>query len=549
MKRLKMGNICSIILSGFSILVTTPVLAEIVNLNLLHLNDINEITPPQNENGRGGLARVATLRQQLLRENPHTFTLLAGDLLSPSGLGNAQIEGQAIAGQQMIAVMNTLGLDYATFGNHEFDLRKEQFYARLQASNFQWVSTNVSTESGEPFEQVPRSIIFEIAGEQGTVVRVGLIGLTLDFNQRNYVTYADPIQSAKTQIQQLQGQVDILVALTHLSLEQDKQLADAIPEIDLILGGHEHENIQVWRGANLTPIFKADANARTVYVHRLSYDTTTQQLNIVSELFPITQAIPEDLTVRQIINEWLEKGYQAFRDNGFNPDEVIATLTESLDGLDSRIRHQPTNLTRLLTQFLLNEVETADLAILNSGAIRIDDVIEPGPITQYDILRLLPFSGIVRAVEMKGSLLEQVLTQGIENKGTGGYLQTANVKQDIDNNWMIADRPLDPNQTYTVVLPQFLVEGREQNLEFLTCEHHEIRCGEELRDIRLIVIEQWKKLSSVTFNSPSRRSPLETLMGTRGDRLLRGNLGVSFLPVDVGLHPIHDLWTSVATQS
>ncbi|MCT7955937.1 bifunctional metallophosphatase/5'-nucleotidase [Laspinema palackyanum] len=518
MKRLQIWKTCSLILSGFSILLATPVFAEIVNLNLLHLNDINEITPPQNENARGGLARVATLRQQLLRENPHTFTLLAGDLLSPSGLGNAQIEGQAIAGQQMVAVMNTLGLDYATFGNHEFDLRKEQFYARLQESNFQWFSTNVSNEFAEPFQQVPRSIIFEIAGEQGTVVRVGLIGVTLDLNRRNYVTYTDPIESAKTQIQQLQGQVDILVALTHLSFEQDKQLAESIPEIDLILGGHEHENIQVWRGANLTPIFKSDANAKTVYVHRLSYDTTTQQLNIISELVPITQSIPEDLTVRQIINEWLEKGYQAFRDNGFNPDEVIATLTESLDGLDSRIRHQPTNLTRLLTQFLLNEVKNADLAILNSGAIRIDDVIEPGPITQYDILRLLPFPGLVMAVEMKGSLLEQVLNQGIENKGTGGYLQTANVQQDIDNNWMIADRLLKPTQTYTVVLPQFLVEGREQNLAFLTCEHPDIHCGEELRDIRLIVINQWKKLSPVTFNPLSRRSPLEKLTGTSRDR-------------------------------
>ncbi|MCT7976986.1 bifunctional metallophosphatase/5'-nucleotidase [Laspinema olomoucense] len=495
MKRLQIWTTCSIVLSALSILLTTPVCAEIVNLNLLHLNDINEITPPQNKNARGGLARVATLKQQLLRENTHTFTLLAGDLLSPSGLGNAQIEGQAIAGQQMVAVMNTLGLDYATFGNHEFDLRKEQFYARLQEANFQWVSTNVSTESGEQFEQVPRSIILEIQGEKGAVVRVGLIGLTLDLNRRNYVTYTDPIQSAKTQVQQLQGQVDILVALTHLSLEQDKQLAEAIPEIDLIIGGHEHENIQVWRGPNLTPIFKSDANARTVYVHRLIYDTTTQQLNIVSELVPITQAIPEDLTVRQIIKEWLEKGYQAFRDNGFNPDQVIATLTESLEGLDSHIRHQPTNLTTLLTQFLLNEVETADLAILNSGAIRIDDVIEPGPITQYDVLRLLPFPGIVIAVDMKGSLLEQVLNQGTENKGTGGYLQTANVRRDIHNHWMIADRPLDPNQIYTVVLPQFLVEGREQGLDFLTCEHRDIHCGEELRDIRLIVIDQWKKFS------------------------------------------------------
>ena len=101
--------------------------AETIDITLLQLNDIYEIAPVSGGK-TGGLARIATVRQKLIAENPYTYTILAGDLLSPSALGTAKIDGVAIAGVQMVSVMNAIGLDFATFGNHEFDLTKEQFY-------------------------------------------------------------------------------------------------------------------------------------------------------------------------------------------------------------------------------------------------------------------------------------------------------------------------------------------------------------------------------------------------------------------------------------
>lgn len=442
---------CSLALQVLAIIRASPALAEIVNINLLHLNDIYEIATPKGENARGGLARVATLRQQLLRENPRTYTLLAGDLLSPSALGTAKIDGNPIAGQQMVAVMNTLGLDYATFGNHEFDLKEDQFYKRLEESKFRWFSSNVSDKYGQPFKGVPRSIVFEAKGEQGAVVRVGLIGLTIPINNKEYVSYSEKNkieEVAKKQIMELKGKVDILIAVTHLSIDQDIQLAKEVPEVQMILGGHEHENIQVWRGQNLTPIFKADANARTVYVHRLSYDTTTKQLKIDSELVTIDKKFDEDPSTANVANEWINKAFEAFKKEGFKAREVIASTDEQLDGLESSIRNEPTNLTKLITKFMLTEVEKADLAIINSGSIRIDDVIDRREITQYDVLRMLPYEDKIRAVEMKGSLLEEVLNRGNNNKGTGGYLQTANVSQDDKNNWLIKNKILDKDQKW-----------------------------------------------------------------------------------------------------
>jgi len=469
-----------------------PALAESVDITLLHLNDIYEITPVEGGK-RGGLARVATLRQQLLSKNPRTYTLLAGDAFSPSALGTAKVNGKPLAGEQMVAVMNAVGFNYATFGNHEFDLSETEFHQRLKESRFHWLSSNVGDAKGKSFTGVPQSQILTVKGDEGAVVRVGLIGLTVDSNSKDYVSYSDPITSAREQVKALKGRVDVIVALTHLALEQDQQLAAAVPEIDLILGGHEHENIQQWRGADFTPLFKADANARTVYIHNLSYDTESHNLQINSRLQPITDKIPEDPRTAQVVKQWVERGYQGFRASGFVPEQAIATTNVALDGLESSVRNESTNLTALIAQAMLTEVKKADLAIFNAGSIRIDDYIPPGPITQYDIIRILPFGGKVLAVEMKGSLLKRVLEQGQANRGKGGYLQAANVslKPNIGT-LLIQGQPLDLNRNYRVAINDFLMTGKEKGLEFLNLQQAGVKLIEEKRDIRFAVIDQLK---------------------------------------------------------
>ncbi|BAY64196.1 metallophosphoesterase [Calothrix brevissima NIES-22] len=475
-----------------TVALATPVMAEIVKINLLQLNDIYEITPVEGGT-RGGLARVATLRQQLYQSNPRTYTVLAGDFLSPSALGTAKINGTPLAGQQMVAVMNAVGFDYVTFGNHEFDLPEKLFYQRLQESRFRWVSSNVSDSQGQPFKGVPRAIIFNVKGDRGAIVRVGLIGLTINSNPANYVSYTDPIETAKQQVKALKGKVDIIVALTHLSIESDRLLAETVPEIDIIIGGHEHENIQQWRGRDFTPIFKADANGRTVYLHQLSYDTIKKNLQINSQLIPITEKIPEEPKTATVVKNWVEKGYQAFRVNGFEPNQEIARLSFALDGLESSVRNKSTKLTDLIAAAMLKEVPDADLAIFNGGSIRIDDIIPPGVITQYDVIRILPFGGKVVAIEINGALLQKVLEQGKANKGNGGYLQTAKVTQDSNSgNWLINGKILDAKKIYKVATTEFLISGKEKGLDFLNLQQPGIKLITEKRDIRFTVIEQLK---------------------------------------------------------
>ncbi|MEK7301710.1 MAG: bifunctional metallophosphatase/5'-nucleotidase, partial [Pseudomonadota bacterium] len=76
-----------------------------IHVTILHFNDIYEITPVSGGK-EGGIARVATLRKQLLASNPNTITTLGGDLFSPSAIGTAQYEGDRLAGRQMVDVLN-----------------------------------------------------------------------------------------------------------------------------------------------------------------------------------------------------------------------------------------------------------------------------------------------------------------------------------------------------------------------------------------------------------------------------------------------------------
>src|SRR5262245_24911653 len=168
---------------------------------ILHLNDIYEITPI--EAGKaGGLARVARFRAELKAKDPTLLTTLGGDYLSPSALGTARVAGEPLRGKQMVAVLNIVGVDWATFGNHEFDIPEAALRARLTESSFKLVSSNVTDGTGALFPNTVRSAVVPIRTPTGTV-RVGLIGLTIDANKQTWVRYSEPIAAAQSAIAEI----------------------------------------------------------------------------------------------------------------------------------------------------------------------------------------------------------------------------------------------------------------------------------------------------------------------------------------------------------
>ncbi|MCB0643168.1 MAG: bifunctional metallophosphatase/5'-nucleotidase [Phaeodactylibacter sp.] len=447
---------------------------------ILQMNDVYEISPL--ENGTvGGIARVATIKKRLEALHENVFCILSGDFLSPSLIGSLKYQGSRIKGQQMVEALNALGLDLVTFGNHEFDLDMEDPQKRIDESEFEWLATTVrhKTAGGtQPFYKevfgekhiLPDTYTWKISDADGTQADIGFFSTTINSNPRDYVEYLDFFQTPIDKADELGESCNLVLGVTHLERIQDLKLAGMLPQVPLLMGGHDHDHMIDTIGTAI--MTKADANAKTVYIHRFVLDTKTGAVNLKSELVPVTDAIPADPFVDMVVQRWVAVRDVAIKQVIENPFEVVYSTKVPLDARESMIRHQQAPIGKMINEgMLLACKEQAAAAFFNSGSIRLDDQLA-GSITPVDIFRTLPFGGKIMLVEIRGDVLIQTLTMGRENKGTGGYLQLLNLSFDeADQAWRIQGKKIQAGQVYKVAVSDFLLLGLETGLDFFTPEN------------------------------------------------------------------------------
>lgn len=475
-----------------------------IDFTILQLNDVYEISPL--EGGKaGGMARVAHIRQELLKENPNTISMLAGDFLSPSLMATLKMDnGERIAGLQMVETLNAMGMDYVTFGNHEFDLSSlETLQKRIDQSTFEYTVCNafmVKDGKTMPFTQkingedrpVPTYIIREIKNPAGQSMKLGIIGVVLPFNQQEYVSYTDVEETFKSTLAELKPQVDVVIGLTHLSIDQDMDLAGKISGVPLFIGGHDHVNMK--HKVKNTIIAKADANAKTVYIHRLQFFPATKKVVIKSEIKKVDDQIPNEPKTQAVVEKWSGNVNDILEDQGYEPNRKLMIADTPLECTESKIRTKQTNFGSLTTKAMANAWPGGDIYLINSGSMRLDDDIS-GTVVEYDVLRTFPFGGAIVKMDLKGEVVNQILNIGLfDNNGEGGYFQIFKVTGERDK-WKINGKALDKNKTYSVVLPEFVAQGREANLELLSDfdyenkESFQISGNTVKNDVRNIVIQ------------------------------------------------------------
>lgn len=483
-----------LLLAGFF-----PAFAQNDTLCILQLNDVYEIAPI--ENGKtGGMARVASVIHQKKLQYP-TYVVLAGDFVSPSVIGTTKINGERVNGAQMVDLMNRVGVDLVTFGNHEFDIPEPALQKRINESNFSWNTGNVfhRTADGKytAFKKVKDGD--SIALSKYTILspnnklKIGFISATINSNPQDWVYYDNYVHAIKQDYKRVRRESDAVFALTHLPLDEDINIAKKLKRLKLIMGGHEHENNFVT--IRKTDIAKADANAKTIYQH-LVWKDKKGKIQTASTLIRLDTTIVPDSEITRVVKDWENRSYASFRSIGIEPDAIVYTTNVPLDGTEANIRFRPTNLGQMIAQAMLSVSSGANAAIFNSGSIRIDDKLE-GTISQLDIIRTLPFGGKLVEVEMKGSLLKRALNESNQIKGLGGYLQTSkNISENSSGEWTINDNAIGDDITYRIVSLEYLFSGLEKKMEFLNEKNPEIReiknfndPGDIRGDIRLVVIK------------------------------------------------------------
>jgi 2',3'-cyclic-nucleotide 2'-phosphodiesterase (5'-nucleotidase family) len=196
---------------------------------LFHTNDFHgRLTSERAE-------RLAALR----RDRPESLLLDAGDAVSSGNLGFR------VGGEPIFQQMNELGYDAMTVGNRESHPRREIFRRKLEGARFPVLCANLTARPGVPLPTRPW-VVLERAG-----VRVAVMGLTVPMFTRKMWSqalcdylYEAPLATAGALAAELRPQCDLLIALTHIGLREDEALAAAVPEIDLIVGGHTHADLE-----------------------------------------------------------------------------------------------------------------------------------------------------------------------------------------------------------------------------------------------------------------------------------------------------------------
>jgi 2',3'-cyclic-nucleotide 2'-phosphodiesterase (5'-nucleotidase family) len=365
--------------------------------------------------GGGGLARVATVRKRLADQGPVVF-VLGGDVLSPS------LASKYYRGRQMVDALNEAKLDYATFGNHEFDIELDTLITRIAESKFKWISSNCTRSDGTPFPKVLPWDTVRVSGH-----KVGLFGLTLQGTYPDYVRCTNPDSAAHRSIESLSAEgVDLIVGLTHQTMDADRNLLGREPKLDLVLGGHDHEaQDSVVSGRHAV---KADANARTAQFVTLwgGKGTWRQAVGLV----PINAGLPADTGVARVVARWRDS-----LDRRLGPAEPIGNTAVWIGPSNGISRRRESVLGNLVTD-AMRAGTGADVALLNAGTLRLDDAIQPGPITNRQLEAIFPFADQTRVVTfpLTGARLRRLLEHGVSERvlGTGGFLQVSGLSFTFD---------------------------------------------------------------------------------------------------------------------
>ncbi|MGE0495798.1 MAG: bifunctional UDP-sugar hydrolase/5'-nucleotidase [Vulcanimicrobiota bacterium] len=424
------------------LLATLPAAAE--RVFILHTNDLHGYLEPAEE---GGEARIATLVRAMRAAFPGQVILLdAGDLAQGTPLSGL------FFGEPVAKTLDLLDYDAICIGNHEFDWGSERMTAMLEGAHQPVVCANlVKTDGTRPYPP------YEIVTRTG--VRVAVVGLitpdTPNVSSPGGTTgykFLDPSISLRALLPELEDKADLIVALTHLGVEADKQLAKDVPEVDLIVGGHSHTPLfhPVYEGQ--VPIVQAGSYARYLGVLELEVDVPARKISQFDyHLLQLDDSVAPDPAVMALLQPYKVDVEQRMAEE---VGKLTQTVTKEADenNYDSRLGN-------LICDVFLASTG-ADLALYNRGGIRANS-LEAGPITLGDLYKLLPFNDPIVVLEVPGRELAAILLQGAEQAKLSGAGVNAVIAVNSGEvrSLTVGGQPVLPEKTYKLAVTGFLAAG------------------------------------------------------------------------------------------
>lgn len=450
-------------------------------LTIIHLNDTHSCLSPRNAdpNGTiGGIARAATIIGQIRMTNKNVLTLHAGDSFVGDMFFNYYY------GAAEFKLLQMLGLDAMTIGNHEFDLTPHILDTActygLAENGFPLLSANLlipDTELQDLKKYVKPYIIKQFGN-----IKAGIFGLTTP--AANSISQPSPAFidtnlgiTAGAMVQELTQQgCSVIILLSHLGITYDKMIAAAVPGINIIIGGHDHYLLEsvpvITTSGQTTWIVQAGAN----YSHigqTMVFVNNGRVTGISSANIPLDNSIPEEESVKSAVDNMINEIETAYGIPFYAGQVGIATgnFTQSTDIYSSGPYDTP--LGNLVTDAYRDTTKT-DIAIIAGGSLALD--LNQGAITPSDLFRAIGYgfnevNGLdFRLVTFKitGAELwkafESVLSMVEENdeflpqvSGMKYFAVLPDPPGERLKSIEVAEIPLDPSRTYSVTVNEFLM--------------------------------------------------------------------------------------------
>ena len=454
-----------------------------LELLLLHTNDMHSYLAGRDAHGNaclksegctGGVARLVTAMKQARASHDNVLALDAGD----------QFQGTLFFTANkwpMLADINTLlPYDAMTLGNHEFDDGCEATAGFVKAQPYPVLAANLDARPGCPLRETPVQpwIIKEVRG-----VKVGIVGLanpsvrTLSAAcpETRFFKSAETLKKAVAQLEALG--VHHIIAVTHLGLPKDVELARSVDGVDIIVGGHTHSYLGpgspsgpyplVEHSPSGQPVLVVTAGALAKYMGQLDVTFDAQGVPVLwhGAAQPLDASFPPDPAMEEKIAHYAQKL------DVFTSVLIGENNLDYKDGLHQcRVGECLAGL--VVTDSMLDYGRTygAQIAVINGGGLRAP--LRQGPLNMGDMLAVLPFGNKLLIRDFTGAQLLAALEHGIaDNKGVGSpLLHTAGLRYEYNPALPSGKRitlaqvlgkdgetsPLDPQKTYRVVLVDYL---------------------------------------------------------------------------------------------
>lgn len=391
-------------------------------LTILHTNDVHSHIAADYK-GRYGAAKIAYTADKIKAAYDNVLLLDAGDYTMGTVFFTV-FEGEADRD-----VMNMVGYDAMTLGNHEFDKGNEGMLKFLTGLDTPVVNTNIDFSAyPEVDSYVQPYLIRNMDGRS-----VGIIGATLPetptiSSPGEKTIFNDVVNAVQPVIDELEVQgIDIIVLLSHNGFMNDQAIAAGLDGVDVIVGGHSHTSIlgddypNVTMSASEEPVIIVQANEYNTYLGNLTvvFDDNGLPVSWWGAPVKMTASVPEDSEI---------KAYIAEKDAELAPftGKVIGTVKTDL----IRSRTEESNIGNLIADAMLDATKDQgiQIALTNAGGIRAD--VGTGEFTMQTLMEVLPFGNLVATFEIKGSDLRQVFEHGVSQyeEGAGRFLQMAGAK-------------------------------------------------------------------------------------------------------------------------